>query len=191
MIDTLKRHLTVARFDRVRARFQVTEREYAVLTLHRPSNVDRPDTFRSILAAVREIGRRLPVIFSVHPRTRNRIEEFGLITALDGAILTEPLGYVDFLSVTSHARIVLTDSGGLQEESTALGIPCLTLRENTERPVTVTEGTNRIVGTKTDDIISGFELALSRDWSGYRPPALWDGRTSGRVASTLSRFLGV
>src|SRR5262249_21735520 len=141
MIDTLRRHLPMATLDRIRDRVPVDGRPYAVLTLHRPSNVDRADTFRQILEAIRHVAARMPIVFPVHPRTRMRLAEFGLESDLAGVILTEPLGYIDFLSLTSHAAIILTDSGGLQEESTALGIPCLTLRENTERPVTVTDGT--------------------------------------------------
>ena len=130
----------------------------------------------------------MPVVFPVHPRTRSRLKEFGLEAELNGAILTEPLGYIDFLSLTSHARLVLTDSGGLQEESTALGIPCLTLRENTERPVTVTHGTNRVVGTRTADIVAGFEQALVSTTNG-RMPELWDGHAAERIAAVIGRFL--
>ena len=126
MIDTLMRHLPLATLERLRPRLDLKEKTYAVLTLHRPSNVDRPETFKGILQAVHEIARELPIVFPVHPRTRERVREFGLERYFEGVTLTEPLGYVDFLSLSSHARLVLTDSGGLQEESTALGIPCLT-----------------------------------------------------------------
>jgi UDP-N-acetylglucosamine 2-epimerase (non-hydrolysing) len=188
MIDTLRRRLPLATLDRIRDRIPVAERSYAVLTLHRPSNVDEPDTFRNILRAVRTIASTLPVVFPVHPRTRNRLREFNLEAELDGTILTEPLGYIDFLSLTSHARLVLTDSGGLQEESTALGISCLTLRQNTERPVTVTQGTNRVVGTRTSDIVRGFEQAMAAT---DRPPIpeLWDGHAADRIAAVVSGFL--
>src|SRR5262249_747567 len=144
MIDSLMRHLPMATLDRVRDRVRVDNGAYAVLTLHRPSNVDDVDVFRRIVGAMATIARDLPVVFPVHPRTRQRIAEFGLDGELANVRLTDPLGYIDFLSLTSHARLILTDSGGLQEESTALGIPCLTLRENTERPVTVTHGTNQV-----------------------------------------------
>ena len=166
----------------------VEDKRFAVLTLHRPSNVDNRETFSDILAAVRRVAAEMPVVFPVHPRTRNRLAAFGLQLALDGVILTEPLGYIDFLSLTSHARLVLTDSGGLQEESTALGIPCLTLRENTERPVTVTHGTNRVVGVRTADIVSGFEQALATKWEG-KIPELWDGQTGPRIARVFEEFL--
>jgi UDP-N-acetylglucosamine 2-epimerase (non-hydrolysing) len=188
MIDTLRRHLPLASLDRVRGRVPVGAAPYAVLTLHRPSNVDDPATFGSILAAVRDIAARMPVVFPVHPRTRNRLKEFGLEGAIDEVILTEPLGYIDFLALTSHAALILTDSGGLQEESTALGIPCLTLRENTERPATVTDGTNRIVGTRTADILAGVEQALTST-APARLPELWDGHAAERIAGVLTRYL--
>ena len=188
MIDTLHRHLRHATLDRVRDRIPVGDRPYAVLTLHRPSNVDHADTFRSILEAIRYVGARMPVVFPVHPRTKHRLAEFGLDQALDGAIVTDPLGYIDFLSLTSHAALILTDSGGLQEESTALGIPCLTLRENTERPATVTDGTNRVVGTRTDDIVAGVDAALGTNTQ-KRIPELWDGHAAERIAAVIDRFL--
>ncbi|MDP1571599.1 MAG: UDP-N-acetylglucosamine 2-epimerase (non-hydrolyzing) [Vicinamibacterales bacterium] len=188
MIDTLHRHLPMATFDRIRDRVPVEPGQYAVLTLHRPSNVDHPATFESILAALRDIARDLPIVFPVHPRTRARMAEFGIDTGAGGFVLTEPLGYIDFLSLTSHARLILTDSGGLQEESTALGIPCLTLRENTERPVTITHGTNQLVGTRTEDILAGYRRATT----GAVPegkPELWDGRTAERITGVFREFL--
>jgi UDP-N-acetylglucosamine 2-epimerase (non-hydrolysing) len=188
MIDTLRRHLPLATLDRIRPRVAAVDAPYAVLTLHRPSNVDRADALREILSAVRTIAAQMPVVFPVHPRTRSRIDEFGLGGALGRVTLTEPLGYVDFLSLTSHARLILTDSGGLQEESTALGIPCLTLRENTERPVTVTDGTNRVVGTRAQDILEGAELALA-SIATPRIPELWDGRAAERIAGVIAAFL--
>jgi UDP-N-acetylglucosamine 2-epimerase (non-hydrolysing) len=188
MIDTLRRHLPMARLERVRDRIPVEEGAYAVLTLHRPSNVDRADTFGDILKAVRVVASKMPVVFPVHPRTRGRLKEFHLGDELEGVILTEPLGYIDFLSLTSHARLILTDSGGLQEESTALGIPCLTLRENTERPITVTDGTNRVVGTRTADILAGFEQAIGPH-APNRIPELWDGHAAERIARVVHHFL--
>jgi UDP-N-acetylglucosamine 2-epimerase (non-hydrolysing) len=188
MIDTLHRHLPAARLDRIRDRVAVTAGEYAVLTLHRPSNVDRPEVFRGILEAVGTIAREMPVVFPVHPRTRQRIAEMGLADAVRPLLVTDPLGYIDFLSLTSHARLILTDSGGLQEESTALGIPCLTLRENTERPVTVTDGTNRIVGVDPQRIIAGFKAALEPA-QGRRIPPLWDGHAADRIKAVLEDAL--
>jgi len=189
MIDTLRRHLPHATRERVAGRFPIVDRPYAVLTLHRPSNVDRADTFRGILEAVRYVSAKMPVVFPVHPRTRARLAEFGLAAALDGAVVTDPLGYIDFLALTSHASLILTDSGGLQEESTALGIPCLTLRENTERPVTVSDGTNQVVGTRPGDIIDGVEKAFASTGAPKRIPDLWDGRAAERIATVIGRFL--
>lgn len=188
MIDTLFRHLPVASFDRIRDRVPVTQGAYAVLTLHRPSNVDQVETFRGILEAVDAVARDMPVVFPVHPRTRHRIAELGLGELVRPLTLTEPLGYIDFLSLTSHARLILTDSGGLQEESTALGIPCLTLRENTERPITVSHGTNRVVGTQPADILAGYRAALA-DGAVRRIPELWDGKTAGRIRDVLQTAL--
>jgi UDP-N-acetylglucosamine 2-epimerase (non-hydrolysing) len=187
MIDTLLRHLPAARLERVRDRIPVDERAYAVLTLHRPANVDDPAVLDGILGVVAEIAKDLPVVFPVHPRTRARLATLPRATA-PGLILTEPLGYIDFLSLTAHARIILTDSGGLQEESTALGIPCLTLRENTERPVTITHGTNRLVGMRPQAILDGYRAALSANGTPKRPP-LWDGQTAGRIAAVFEQFL--
>jgi UDP-N-acetylglucosamine 2-epimerase (non-hydrolysing) len=188
MIDTLMKHLPSAGLDRIRDRVPVADGQYAVLTLHRPSNVDLAETFRSILEAVNTVARDMPVVFPVHPRTRHRIAELGLQELVRPLTLTEPLGYIDFLSLTSHAKIILTDSGGLQEESTALGIPCLTLRENTERPITVSEGTNRVVGTQTANILAGYRDAFAPG-AVHRIPELWDGRTAGRIRDILRAAL--
>ena len=188
MIDSLLRHLPMATLERVRDRIPVEDKSYAVLTLHRPSNVDNVEVFGRILSAIATIAERMPVVFPVHPRTRQRMREFGIDSGRGNVILTEPLGYVDFLSLTSHARLVLTDSGGLQEESTALGIRCLTLRENTERPITVSQGTNEVVGTDPDAILAGFRRAMSPKGIPARPD-LWDGHTAERIARVLCQFL--
>jgi UDP-N-acetylglucosamine 2-epimerase (non-hydrolysing) len=188
MIDTLFRHLPMAGVERVADRVRVEDRSYAVLTLHRPSNVDVRETFTSILSAIAAIARDMPVVFPMHPRTQGRVKELGLSNLLKDVQITPPLGYIDFLSLTSHAKIVLTDSGGLQEESTALGIPCLTLRENTERPVTVTHGTNVVVGTDAANILAGYRAAMLGKVPSRRP-ALWDGRTANRISTVLEKFL--
>jgi UDP-N-acetylglucosamine 2-epimerase (non-hydrolysing) len=190
MIDSLLKHLALAEASRVREELDVEERDYAVVTLHRPSNVDDAATLRRILSALERIGERLPLIFPAHPRTRKMLAEFGLLEGLRASArvrVVEPLGYVDFLRLYSGARLVLTDSGGIQEETTALGIPCLTLRENTERPVTVELGTNRIVGTDDARIVSEAEAALERARLGEAPrvPPLWDGRTAERILDAL------
>jgi UDP-N-acetylglucosamine 2-epimerase (non-hydrolysing) len=188
MIDTLMRCLPMASFERVTSRFPVGARGYAVMTLHRPSNVDVAENLAGILSAVKIIGRTLPVIFAVHPRTRARLQNNGQPS--DGILFSDPLGYFDFLALTSNARVVLTDSGGLQEESTALGIPCLTLRENTERPITVTSGSNRVVGIQPAAILDAFESALRYRDDGKRPP-LWDGKTAPRIADVFRQHLAV
>jgi UDP-N-acetylglucosamine 2-epimerase (non-hydrolysing) len=188
MIDTLFRHLPTATLGRVADRVRVQSGAYAVLTLHRPSNVDDRETFTRILTAVATIASELPVVFPIHPRTQARVKEFGLGDRLGNVQMTGPLGYIDFLSLTSHAKIVLTDSGGLQEESTALGIPCLTLRENTERPITVTHGTNTVVGTDVGRILDGYRVALRED-APKRRPELWDGQTASRIRTVLQTFL--
>jgi UDP-N-acetylglucosamine 2-epimerase (non-hydrolysing) len=191
MIDSLHQNLERARQSRTTANLRVAGTEYAVLTLHRPSNVDRFETFAPILAALETITESLPVIFPVHPRTRKTIAELGLserVAAIPGLRLIEPLGYLDFLSLYSNARLVLTDSGGIQEETTALGIPCLTLRENTERPITVELGTNVIVGTDTSRIVTAARAALngSAKRVTHQPP-LWDGHTSERILDALEQ----
>jgi UDP-N-acetylglucosamine 2-epimerase (non-hydrolysing) len=187
MIDTLLRHRPLATLDRLAGRVSVKAGEYAVLTLHRPSNVDDPQTFQRIVAALNTIAERIPVIFPVHPRTRERIRTMAM-TMPSRMVMTDPMGYIDFLSLTSNARLVLTDSGGLQEESTALGIPCVTLRDNTERPATVTDGTNRIVGTDTAAILTAFDNAMNGRVDKRLPP-LWDGQTAPRTAAVLTKFL--
>jgi UDP-N-acetylglucosamine 2-epimerase (non-hydrolysing) len=164
---------------------------YGVVTLHRPSNVDDRVSFLGILNALSEISLQLPLIFPVHPRTRARIDEFGL--KLPSSIkTTEPLGYREFLHLWRGATLVLTDSGGLQEETTGLGVPCLTLRENTERPVTVSEGTNRLVGINPDRILAEANKIIS-DTSinvAIPRPAFWDGHASSRILDALAAALG-
>ena len=188
MIDTLYRHLPDAPFSRVAATYGIEARRYAVLTLHRPSNVDDRETLTGILRAVRALAERMPVVFPVHPRTRGMLETPTLLTLLDGTQITEPLGYLDFLALTSNARLVLTDSGGLQEETTALGVPCLTLRENTERPITVSEGTNQLVGVDHAAILAGVDRALDGSIVARRPE-LWDGHTAERIVGVVRDFL--
>jgi len=188
MIDSLLAHLDRARRSDILGRLGVEEGRYAVLTLHRASNVDQPASLAALLEAVLLIQQDLPVVFPVHPRTARRLDEFGLGERLATARrlkICEPLGYVDFLGLTSRALLVLTDSGGLQEESTVLGIPCLTLRVNTERPVTIAEGTNVLVGTDPMRIVAEARRALGGGFPSRPPPDLWDGRAAERVASVI------
>ena len=186
MIDSLLKHLPRAKESTIRQDLQLDE--YAVLTLHRPSNVDDSRTLKRILDALEEVGKRIPVIFPVHPRTLKMITELGLADRfLDakGLLLIDPLGYLDFLNLYSGARLVLTDSGGIQEETTVLGIPCLTLRENTERPITVTMGTNTIVGTDPVKIIAAAFAALNETARQAVSIPLWDGHTAERILAAL------
>jgi len=187
MIDTLFEHLPAARVLDVPARFGVEPGAYAVLTLHRPSNVDDPAVLSRILGAITQVAERLPVVFPVHPRTQRQLAAAGLNERRRPAALTvcDPLGYLEFLSLSSNARLVLTDSGGLQEESTALGILCLTLRENTERPVTIEVGTNVLVGTDPARILAEAERALAPRTSPSRVPDLWDGKTAPRIVEAV------
>ena len=190
MIDTLRRNEPVARRKRAWEQFGFHEGNYAVVTLHRPSNVDNPSNLRAIIHALDELCKRIPVLFPAHPRTLERIRQSGIEPNV-GLMLTRPLGYLDFLSLMTAARFVLTDSGGVQEETTALGVPCLTLRENTERPVTVSEGTNRILGADPAAIIPAADSLLNGSPPKARCPALWDGRAGQRIAAEIVEFLGV
>jgi UDP-N-acetylglucosamine 2-epimerase (non-hydrolysing) len=164
-------------------------REYAVLTLHRVSNVDDAARLKELFGAIRQISRRLPVIFPVHPRTAKRLEEFGLSDVLDpsaGIFSVEPLGYLDFLSLLCQSRLVLTDSGSLQAETTLLGVPCLTLRDNTEWGVTIHQGTNHLAGTNGEKIVQQAQSILSEEIRERGPlPELWDGNTSKRISEQL------
>jgi UDP-N-acetylglucosamine 2-epimerase (non-hydrolysing) len=189
MIDSLLQNLERARGSHIKSDLGLTDKDYGVLTLHRPSNVDAPDTFARIIAALETITQTLPVIFPVHPRTRKTIAELGLsdrVASIKNLRLIDPLGYLDFLSLYSAACLVLTDSGGIQEETTALGIPCLTLRENTERPITVELGTNVVVGTETSRIVTAASAALNGSAKRTtQSPPLWDGHTSERILDAL------
>ncbi len=190
MIDSLLFHLPRAKESSVLQKLDLVGKDFAVLTLHRPSNVDDLDTFTRILEALEEISARLPIVFPVHPRTRKTIADLGLaarVAKAKGLRLLDPLGYLDFLGLYSRGRLVLTDSGGIQEETTVLGIPCLTLRENTERPITIKMGTNKIVGTDTNKIVSAaFDSLDNAEAKRFQIPPLWDGQTAGRILDALS-----
>jgi UDP-N-acetylglucosamine 2-epimerase (non-hydrolysing) len=157
---------------------------YGLVTLHRPSNVDHPDVLSKIVSDLMEIARRLPLIFPVHPRTRERLRGAGMRED-SGIRLVDPLGYLEFMSLISAAQIVITDSGGIQEETTFLGVPCLTLRDNTERPVTISHGTNTLVGSRPVDLArTAFDTLARRD-PAKPPPPLWDGHASDRIVQIL------
>ncbi|GAA5180385.1 UDP-N-acetylglucosamine 2-epimerase (non-hydrolyzing) [Niveibacterium umoris] len=164
---------------------------FALVTLHRPSNVDDADTFTSLVGTLIEVSKRLPVAFAIHPRTRSNLERFGLLRELSNARIVQlpPQGYLEMLGLMSAARVVLTDSGGIQEETTALGVPCLTLRENTERPITVDEGTNTLVGRDRQLILDTVDQILRDGGKSGRAPALWDGRAAERIAAHLHAWL--
>lgn len=161
--------------------FKTQHREYGVVTLHRPSNVDDQKTLERIFEAFTRITQTLPLIFPIHPRTRKNMKAFGIHPPKDMK-LTDPLPYMEFLNLWKDAKLVLTDSGGLQEETTALGVPCLTIRENTERPITISEGTNEIVGTSKEKILDAFQRIMSHNWKTGQKPKLWDGKAAERIA---------
>jgi UDP-N-acetylglucosamine 2-epimerase (non-hydrolysing) len=185
MIDTLMRFRDKAAASQILDRLALVPRCYAVVTLHRPSNVDDPRKLGSLLSMLSEIGARVPVVFPVHPRTRQRIPADAPLDSR--VILTPPLSYLDFLRLMSDARLVLTDSGGIQEETTILGVPCLTMRENTERPVTIEHGTNKLVGTDPARIHSIAMNALETEPEPGRIPELWDGNAAGRILDILEK----
>jgi UDP-N-acetylglucosamine 2-epimerase (non-hydrolysing) len=202
MIDCLLRHRELAARSPILDRLGVRQngsgcRPYGVLTLHRPSNVDNPKTLQNILSAVSALAVDLPVFFPVHPRTRKNIESFGLLRYLAsaagedrvGIVPLDPLGYLEFLSLNDHARIVLTDSGGVQEETTVLGVPCLTLRENTERPATVEHGSNQVVGVDSERILAAARSIVRNPVRPSQRPPLWDGKAAPRIVAIIREHL--
>lgn len=186
MIDTLMRFRDKAAASDILDRLGLVPRLYAVVTLHRPSNVDDVDKLSSYLSMLASLSERLPVVFPVHPRTRQRIPGDALSDSR--VILTPPLSYLDFLRLMSEARLVLTDSGGIQEETTILGVPCLTMRENTERPVTIEHGTNKLAGTDPARILTMAMDTLETEPGPGRIPELWDGKAAGRTLDILERL---
>jgi len=186
MIDNLMHQ--IEKLKRIDRKNLVSEKlktgAYAALTLHRPGNVDDRETLTRLVGAIEAVARELPVVFPVHPRTRANLERFGLGFS-PRIVVTPPLGYLDFLNLWKDARLVLTDSGGIQEETTALGVPCLTLRENTERPITVEQGTNELVGSDPQAILAAARRVLSGAGKRGRRPELWDGRAAERIVAHL------
>lgn len=182
MIDTLNRLLPLA----LRVPRNGLPERFALVTLHRPSNVDDSEVLKSILEALLKVNEQLHVVFPVHPRTRHRIEEFGF--DVGKLYLMDPVPYIEFLALQKQASVVITDSGGIQEETTCLGVPCLTLRENTERPITVTMGTNILVGQDRDKLSSELAKVLSGKFKQGTIPPLWDGHTGERIARVLSQI---
>jgi UDP-N-acetylglucosamine 2-epimerase (non-hydrolysing) len=186
MIDTLFRFRDRAAATDVLPRLDLVPKRYAVLTLHRPSNVDEPAALARTLEAITAVREAIPVVFPVHPRTRNRLQQWPEVAArASGLRLVEPLPYLEFVQLMAEAACVLTDSGGIQEETTALDVPCLTLRVNTERPATVTHGTNRIVGTSPERVRDAWAEIRTGRWIRGRTPELWDGKAAERIVRVL------
>jgi len=191
MIDTLLKHRVMASGLDIGKRLGLKPGRYATLTMHRPSNVDDKATLQGILEALKEISGEFPIIFPIHPRTRKMAEQFGLShyfnqsDKVQGIWLTEPLGYLDFLHLNMHARMVLTDSGGLQEETTVLGVPCITMRHNTERPITCEIGSNVLVGNDGKKILAAARKVLAGDAPKGQIPEKWDGHAAERIVEVL------
>ena len=187
MIDTLLRSADAARARGSAGSLGVSG-PYALLTLHRPENVDDEGILTGLLRAAEEVSREIPLVFPLHPRTNERIDRFGLRDDIDWSriVVCPSLGYLDFLGLLAEATFVLTDSGGVQEEATVLGIPCVTLRESTERPITVEAGTNVVVGTRREDVLAAAKAALRREGRPGQIPELWDGQAGERIAARLA-----
>ncbi len=188
MIDTLKRLLPQARARDTLARHGLTPGSYGLVTLHRPANVDTAESLGPLLDVLIETSKSLPLVFPIHPRTKQRIERFGFdekLASAEGLLQLGPAGYLDFLAFSSQSKVTVTDSGGLQEESTVLGIPCLTARPNTERPITVTEGTSTLVGNNADLLRSGLQAVLDGSYKSGKCPELWDGHAAERIAKVI------
>jgi UDP-N-acetylglucosamine 2-epimerase (non-hydrolysing) len=191
MIDTLRRFEAKARDSAIVGDLRLSVGGYSLITLHRPSNVDRREDLDRIVAILDGTASRLPIVFPVHPRTRARLDEAGVLARLaenPRMRVIPPVGYIDFLRLMSAARIVMTDSGGIQEETTVLGVPCLTLRDNTERPITISEGTNRLVGSSPTRVLAALDEEMDRPPAeSPRSPELWDGRAAERIVAILER----
>ncbi len=185
MIDTLLAAKDQAMRSGILEELEVKEKTFGLVTLHRPSNVDDIDALRALLGTIDEIAREIPMVFPVHPRTRSRLDSAGI--TLDPARwkVTDPIGYMDFLKLTASAKVVLTDSGGIQEETTVLGVPCITLRENTERPVTISEGTNVLAGTGREKILAAYK-ETKQAGRAARTPRFWDGKSAQRIDEILT-----
>jgi len=191
MIDSLAYNMKKADESTILNQLELESGNYVLVTLHRPSNVDDPENFMKIIRAFEEVPKELPIVFPMHPRTANNIKKFGLedrVAALSNLKQLSPIGYLDFMQLTRNCKFVMTDSGGIQEETTYLGIPCITLRENTERPITAEVGTNEIVGTNMDLILECLQRVLSGNWKKGEVPELWDGKAAERIVDVLRKL---
>ena len=190
MIDTLMANRRKAQSADILTRMQLEPKKFGLITLHRPSNVDDMDVFGQIISAFEVIEKDMKLVFPIHPRTRKNIKGTDIgkrAEAMNNLFLFDPIGYLDFLCLMSNSALVITDSGGIQEETTILGVPCMTLRENTERPVTITEGTNRLVQLKTKDILKNYEQIKDQDFDvGGRIPRFWDGKAAERITGIIA-----
>lgn len=192
MIDSLVAHKDKAENSNIFYQLNMSPNEkYALVTLHRPSNVDEYEGLKMLLTSLEKIGRKIKIIFPMHPRTRKNIYELGLSSILNTSsdiLFTEPLGYLDFLKLEMNAKFILTDSGGIQEESTYFGVPCLTLRENTERPITITEGTNHLVDLNVESIVNSAREIIEGNVKKGKIPKYWDGKTANRIVKVLDEW---
>ncbi len=195
MIDTLVKFLPTADESDILTRLNLTPRKYALLTMHRPGNVDDESGLESVLDIIEQIAEDYQIVFPAHPRTRKNLAACGprarkfMEGALPNLVLTEPLGYLDFLKLQKESGVTLTDSGGVQEETSYLGVPCLTLRPNTERPITITHGTNHLIGLNVATAVEHARRFMQEPRGAHQPPPLWDGHTAVRIADTLESFL--
>ena len=190
MIDSLVYFLEKAKKSNILNKLNINSDEYALVTLHRPSNVDVKENFEKLLNAFSEVEQDLKIVFPIHPRSRKMLSNFGLdekISSMKNLKLLDPIGYLDFMKLMHGAKLVLTDSGGIQEETTFFGIPCITLRENTERPVTIDVGTNILVGSDTDLVISEAKKVINGEAKKGQIPELWDGKAAERIVSIIEK----
>ncbi len=188
MIDSLFGILDKCEESEILRKLSLTDFEYGIVTMHRPSNVDNLGNFSSIVEALEHVGRICKLVFPMHPRTEKNARNMGLMVRIEqipGIEIIGPQGYLDFMALMKSAKFVLTDSGGLQEEATVLKIPCITMRDNTERPITISEGTNRLVGSKKEEIINGIEELINEDYGDLSPPKYWDGQAASRIADII------
>jgi UDP-N-acetylglucosamine 2-epimerase (non-hydrolysing) len=188
MIDSLYYYSPLADGSSILSDLGLSENSYGLITLHRPSNVDDPRAFKRIIEALLVLGGECPLVFPVHPRTKKMIQTWGLKINAEKIKMLEPVGYLDFLKLMKHSLVVLTDSGGIQEETTVLGIPCITIRENTERPITIEVGTNVLAGSSRDKIVEEGLRALRGGKGEHSIPELWDGKAAVRIVEVLEKF---